>query len=394
MLNFEFSLPTKVIFGRDTENQVPELIRKNGFKKVLLHSYEKEYADKIPVYAKVKNMLIQEEIPFVELLGVKPNPTLGFIGEGIELCRKEGVDFILAVGGGSVIDSAKGIALGIHTSLEDVWAFAEGSKEPDVNQTVKVGVILTAAASGSETSTATVITNEKLNLKRGAHHEANRPFFTIMNPEITCSVPEFQTACGIFDSIMHVCERYFTASTDAPLTDRVAEAIMKSIIEAGYVVMGDLQNYEARATLMWGASIGHNNLVGCGRLKGSGIHLIEEEMHSANHKLVHGAGLAVVFPSWARQIYKRMPMRFAQFANRVLDVEMNFEKPEETALKGIEKMEEFIRFLGLPTRLKDVGVYPESFPQIVEQCTGNGRQVSKLCDISAEDVMEILQRVQ
>lgn len=394
MLNFDFSLPTKVLFGHDAENLIPDMIQKNGFKKVLLHSYDEAAVENIQVYAKVKGLLEAAGIEYVEMLGVQPNPTLGLIGEGIELCRKEGVDFILAIGGGSVIDSAKGIALGIHTSLEDVWAFAEGKKEPEISQTVKVGVVLTAAAAGSETSTATVLTNEKLNLKRGAHHEANRPFFAVMNPEVTYSVPAFQTACGVFDSIMHVCERYFTASTDAGISDRMAEAIMKSIIEAGYAVMKDLHDYEARAAIMWGASMAHNNLVGCGRLKGSGIHLIEEEMHSANHSIVHGAGLSVVFPSWARQAYKKAPMRLAQFAHRVWGIEMNFENPEATALKGIEKMEEFIDYLGLPRTMREIGVKAEDFPLIVEQCTGNGRRVSQLCDFTPEDIMEILKRVE
>lgn len=393
MLNFEFSLPTKVLFGRDAENKIPEIIKKNGFKKVLLHSYNREFADTIPVYGKVKGLLKDEGIAYVEMLGVQPNPTMGTVEKGIDLCRKEGVDFILAVGGGSVIDSAKGIALGVHTSAEDVWAFASGQKTPDPDQTVKVGVVLTAAAAGSETSTATVLTNEKLNLKRGAHHDANRPFFAVMNPEVTFSVPAFQTACGVFDSLMHVCERYFTSSTDAALSDRMAEAIMKSVIEAGYAVMKDLHNYEARAALMWGASMAHNNLIGCGRLKGSGIHLIEEEMHSVKHDIVHGAGLSVVFPSWARQACQKAPMRLAQFANRVWNVEMNFENPEETALKGIEKMEELIDTLGLPRTMEEIGIQEKDFPQIVELCTKNGRRVSNLCDFTPEDVTEILERV-
>ena len=177
MLNFEFSLPTKVVFGRDTQKQIPDLIRKAGCGKVLLHSYEEKVCAQLPIYGEVKGILEEAGIEYIELLGVQPNPTLGFIGKGIELCRKEKVDFILAVGGGSVIDSAKGIALGVKTSVDDVWAFASGEKEPDPRETLKVGVVLTAAAAGSETSTATVITNEKLNLKRGAHHDANCLYF-------------------------------------------------------------------------------------------------------------------------------------------------------------------------------------------------------------------------
>lgn len=393
MLNFEFSLPTKVLFGRDAEDQIPGIIKQNGFRKVLLHSYDKEFADTIPVYNKVKRLLEDAGIDYAEMLGVQPNPTLSTVGKGIELCRKEGVDFILAIGGGSVIDSAKGIALGIHTSVDEVWAYASGQKVPDPNRTVKVGVVLTAAAAGSETSTATVLTNEELNLKRGAHHDANRPFFAVMNPEVTFSVPAFQTACGIFDSLMHASERYFTASKDAAISDRIAEAIMKSIIEAGYAVMKNPHDYEARAAVMWGASMAHNNLIGCGRLKGSGIHLIEEEMHSAKHDIVHGAGLSVVFPSWARQACRKAPMRLAQFATRVWGIEMNFENPEETALKGIEKMEEFIDYLGLPRTMSEIGIREEDFPLIVDQCTRNGRRVSNLCDFTPEDVLEILERV-
>lgn len=389
MLDFEFSLPTKVIFGKEAQKRIPEILKKEQVQKVLLHSYDEEQIRKIPVYQEIRQLLTENDIAFVELLGVQPNPTLDFVGEGIALCRKEGVDFILAVGGGSVIDSAKGIALGVHTSVEDVWSYVEGSKTPDPARTLKTGVVLTAAAAGSETSTAAVIMNTKLNVKRGAHHEVNRPFFTIMNPEITFSVPPFQTACGVFDSIMHVCERYFTSSTDAALTDRMAEAVMKSVIEAGYTVMKEPYNYEARATLMWGASIAHNNLLGCGRLKGCGLHLIEEEMHSANARIVHGAGLSVLFPAWARQVCKKAPARFAQFAVRVWNVEMNFEHPEETAEKGIGLMENFIEELGLPRHMEEIGVQEADFEGIVKQCMEKSPEVSRLCHLTEEDVRNI-----
>lgn len=392
MLDFEFSLPTKVIFGRDAQKRIPDILKKEKVRKVLLHSYDEEAIRQIPVYQEIKQLLTDNQIAFVELLGVQPNPTLHFIGKGIELCRAEGVDFILAVGGGSVIDSAKGIALGVHTSVEEVWSYVEGSRTPDPARTLKTGVVLTAAAAGSETSTAAVIMNTERNIKRGAHHEVNRPFFTVMNPEITFSVPPFQTACGIFDSIMHVCERYFTSTRDAALTDRMAEAVMKSVIEAGYQVMKEPQNYEARATLMWGASIAHNNLLGCGRIKGCGLHLIEEEMHSANARIVHAAGLSVLFPAWAKQLYKKAPLRFAQFASRVWDVEMNFENPEETAEKGIACMESFIKELGLPQHMAEIGVQEKDFDQIVKQCIEKGPEVSGLCHLTESDVREILCR--
>lgn len=390
MLDFEFSLPTKVFFGRNAQERIPGILKKEQVQKVLLHSYDEEQVKKIPVYQEIKRLLKENEIAFVELLGVQPNPTLDFVGEGITLCRKEGVDFILAVGGGSVIDSAKGIALGVHTSVEDVWSYVEGSKTPDPARTLKTGVVLTAAAAGSETSTAAVIMNTELNIKRGAHHEVNRPFFTVMNPEITFSVPAFQTACGVFDSIMHVCERYFTSSEDAALTDRMAEAVMKSIIEAGHTVMKEPQDYEARAALMWGASIAHNNLLGCGRLKGCGLHLIEEEMHSANARIVHGAGLSVLFPAWARQVCKKAPGRFAQFAARVWNVEMNFEHPEETAEKGIALMEHFIEELGLPRHMGEIGVSEADFGQIARQCIEKSPEVSRLCHLTEEEVRNIL----
>lgn len=392
MLDFEFSLPTKVIFGRNAQQQIPGVLKKEHVQKVLLHSYDKEQVRKIPVYEEIKQLLTENGIAFVEFLGVQPNPTLSFVAEGIQLCRKEGVDFVLAVGGGSVIDSAKGIALGVHTSIEDVWSYVEGSREPDSGRTLKTGVVLTAAAAGSETSTAAVIMNTELNVKRGAHHEVNRPFFTVMNPEITFTVPAFQTACGVFDSIMHVCERYFTSSKDADLTDRMAESVMKSVIEAGYRVMEEPRDYEARATLMWGASIAHNNLLGCGRLKGCGLHLIEEEMHSVNARIVHGAGLSVLFPAWARVVCKKAPARFAQFAVRVWNIEMDTEHPEETAEKGIALMETFIGELGLPRHMKEIGVEEADFDQIVKQCMEKGTEVSRMCHLSAEDVKDILYR--
>lgn len=392
MLDFNFCLPTRVLFGKGAQNQIPEQIKKGGFSKVMLHSYRKEDVEKIPVYQEVKKILSDAEIPYVEFLGVQPNPTLELIEEGINLARAEKVDFILAVGGGSVIDSAKGIALGIHTSIEDVWAYVEGTKEPDIEKTVKVGCVLTAAAAGSETSTAAVITNEALNQKKGAHHEANRPWFAVMNPEATYSVPPFQTACGVFDSIMHVFERYLTATEDAVLTDRIAEAIMKSVIEAGYQVMKKPDDYKARATLMWGASLAHNNLLSCGRLKGCGIHLIEEELHAANGKIVHGAGLSALFPSYARQVYQKGLNRFARFAVEVFGEDYDFEHPERTALKGIEDMENLISFLRLPKSLKEIGVSPEQFDMVAERCTANGRNVSNLCKLTKQDVMEILER--
>ena len=272
-----------------------------------------------------------------------------------------------------------------------MWAFASGTKVPDPKQTLKVGVVLTAAAAGSETSTATVISDEKTGLKRGAHHPANRPYFTIMNPEVTYSVPKFQTACGIWDSMMHAFERYFTATQGTPIADRYTEGVVSSVIDAGYKVMNNLTDYNARATLMWGASMAHNNLNGCGRLKGSGIHLIEEELHAGNPRIVHGAGLAVVWPGWARCVYKKAPMRLAQFANRVWGVRMDFEHPENTALRGIELMESYRDFLELPKTLREIGITREMFPEIVEHCTANGRRVSQLCDITAEDVLAILE---
>ena len=392
MLDFMFSLPTRVIFGREAVKEIPGLIKQGGFKKVLLHSYDEESLKGISIFQEVKALLEETGIAYAQLLGVKPNPTLSFIGEGIEFARREQIDFILAVGGGSVIDSAKGIALGVHTSLEEVWEYAKGSKEPEPANTVKVGCVLSAAAAGSETSTATVITNEAENLKRGAHHEANRPYFAVMNPEATYTVPPFQTACGVFDSIMHVCERYFTSTKDAALTDRIAEAIMKSVIEAGFTVMKKPDDYEARAALMWGASMAHNNIISCGRIKGSGIHLIEEELHSVNNKIVHGAGLSVLFPAWARQVCRRNVPRFAQFAARVMNIDYNFENPGETALKGIEAMEEYISFLGLPRSLRDIGIAEEQFEAIADLCTVGGRTVSNLCELTRQDIMEILRR--
>ena len=394
MLDFSFCLPTRVLFGKGAQKLIPEQIKKGGFTKVLLHSYDKEDVAKIPIYQEVKEILSGAGIPYVEFLGVRPNPTLSLISEGIELARKEKVDFILAVGGGSVIDSAKGIALGVNTSIEDVWAYVEGSKEPEIEKTVKLGCVLTAAAAGSETSTAAVITNEALNQKKGAHHEANRPYFAVMNPKATYSVPPFQTACGVFDSIMHVFERYLTATEDALLTDRIAEAIMKSVIEAGYRVMEKPDDYEARATLMWGASLAHNNLLSCGRLKGCGLHLIEEELHAANGRIVHGAGLSALFPAYARHVYQKGLNRFARFAVEVFGEECDFEHPERTALKGIQDMENLIRFLGLPKSLKEIGVTRDQLEMVAKNCTANGRNVSNLCKLTKQDVMEILNDAQ
>jgi len=325
MQNFEFYSPTKVIFGKETHKAAGEIIKKYGFKKVFLH-YGQSSIKENGIYNDIIQSLIDAGIEFCELGGVKPNPELGLVKKGIDICIDESVDFVLAVGGGSVIDSAKLISLGVKNENIDPWDFST-KKEIPLNG-LPHGVVLTIASAGSETSSSCVITNEYLNLKRGFNSDLNRPLFAIMNPELTFSVSEFQTACGVTDILMHTFERYFQTGKDAELTHSIAEALMRNVIDAGKKVMENPKDYSARSTLVWAGSLSHNDLTGVGKTPGLTVHQLEHEISGAYSQVAHAAGLSVLFPAWAKYVYKADIMKFARFAVNVWECNFNFENPE------------------------------------------------------------------
>lgn len=388
MNNFEFYTPTRMIFGRGTHLQVGKIVKEYGFKKVLVH-FGGASAKKTGLLDAVCGALEAEGIGYVQLGGVQANPTLSMAKKGIELCLAEKVDFVLAVGGGSVIDSAKCIADGAGNPGADVWKFF--TKEAAPAGALPVGTILTLSASGSEMSASCVITNEENGLKRGFNSTTHRPLFSICNPELTYTVNRFQTGCGTVDIMMHTLERYMGGTTkETPLTDRIAEGLLKTVAEAGAVADRDPENYEARATLMWAGSLSHNDLTSAGRAFMMQVHQMEHELSGMYPQIAHGAGLSALWPSWARYVCAAWPERFAQYAVRVWNLEMNFENPMETALAGIKVTEDYFKSLDMPTNIRDLGVEPEKIDEMVEKCTNFGtRTLPGIRELGKAEMMEI-----
>lgn len=353
MFDFNYYSPTEVEFGKDSLTKLVELIKKYGGSNVLLH-YGSGSVIKSGLLDKVKTMLDTVEIPYVELGGVKPNPRLSLVYEGINLCRENNIDFILAIGGGSVIDSAKAIGYGVNDG-DDVWELYEHKRKAiDI---VPVGVILTISAAGSETSNSSVITNEETNAKRSYNDNLGRPKFAIMDPNLTMSLPWYQTACGIADILMHTEERYFTSGGNMDITDSIAEGLMRSVIRNGLLLKTNPNDYDARAEIMWAGSLSHNGLTGCGNDGGDfTTHMLEHEMGGL-YDVAHGAGLAAIWGSWARYVYKDALARFKKFAINVCLVE-DKGSDEEIAIKGIEFMEDFYRKIDMPTNMKELGIEP------------------------------------
>ena len=351
MFDFKYFTPTKVVFGRKTEEKVAELIREFGGKKVLIH-YGGGSVVRSGLMQRVTDILDKAGISYIKLGGAVPNPHLGLVYEGIELCKKENVDFLLAVGGGSAIDSAKAIGYGVANS-GDVWDFYEGKRK--ASGCLPLGVILTLSATGSEMSDSSVITKEDGLIKRGYSSDYGRPRFAIMNPELTMSLPDYQTACGCTDIMMHTMERYFTNGGNMKLTDSMAEALLRTVKENARILAKDPQNYDARAEIMWAGSLSHNGLTGCGSDGGDWMtHKLEHELGGL-YDVAHGAGLAAIWGSWARYVYKDCLPRFKKFALNVMGVP-NSGTDEEIALKGIESMEDFYREIKMPTNLHELGV--------------------------------------
>ncbi|EFD01686.1 iron-containing alcohol dehydrogenase [Hungatella hathewayi] len=390
MNNFEYCVPTRVIFGRDTQKRAGELIKEYGFRKVMIH-YGGGSVKRSGLLDQVTASLREAGIETVLFGGVQANPTLSKALEGMEICRREGVDFILAVGGGSVIDSAKCIADGAPNPEIDPWKFF--MKEAVPPKALPHGNILTLSASGSETSQSCVITNEENGLKRGFNCPAHRPLFAVCNPELTFTVSRFQTGCGTVDILMHTLERYLGGTTkDTALTDRIAEGLMKAVIEAGTAADLNPEDYEARATLMWAGSLSHNDLTGLGREVMMTVHQLEHELSGKYPEVAHGAGLSALFCSWARYVCRDDPMRFAQLAVRVWDVEMNFENPLKTALDGIQRIEDYFKSLNMPVRLSELeaDVKEADFDEMAEKCTNFGRRVLPgIRELGKREMMEI-----
>ena len=353
MRSFEYFAPTKVIFGKDSHLQIGDILKKENCHKVLIH-----YGGKSVVASglidEVSGCLTDAGIDFVTLGGVVPNPRLSKVREGIELCKKENVDFILAVGGGSVIDSAKAIGYGVANPWTDVWNFYLKTEVPTA--CLPIGVIPTIAASGSEMSNSSVITNEDGWLKRGAAKcDLCRPKFALMNPKLTYSLPQYQTESGCVDILMHTMERYFVNIETMEITDSISESLMQTVIYNARILMREPDNYTARAEIMWAGSLSHNGLTGCGTGGGDwACHQLEHELGGL-YDVTHGAGLAAIWGSWARYVYDVNPERFAQFATNVFDIPcgLDFEK---TALAGIEAMEDFFRSIKMPVSLHELGL--------------------------------------
>ena len=360
MNDFTFYAPTYFAFGRKSEQAVGSLIRRFGGSKVLIH-YGGGSIKQNGVYDKVTASLQQYDIPYLELGGVTPNPRSGLVYKGIDLCRKEGIDFILAVGGGSAIDSAKAIAAGAVYE-GDFWDFYE--KGIPVTKALKIGTVLTIAAAGSEGSPDSVITHEKGMFKRGASGEALRPVFSILNPEFTCTLNAYQTACGITDIMAHVCERYFSNTKNVEVTDRLCEGVLKTMITESPKVIADLNDYEARANIMWAGMVAHNNVCGVGREQDWSSHQIEHELSSL-YDVAHGAGLAVIMPAWMEHVMSHDISRFAQFASRVWDVDMNFSAPGITAREGIKRFREFLVSIGMPKNFAEIHANEKDIPELV-----------------------------
>lgn len=370
MKDFNFYAPTRVVFGRSGEEQVAQLIKQNGGTKVLLH-YGGLSAARSGLLGKMQQQLSEASIQWVELGGVIPNPLLSKVQEGIYICKREEVDFILAIGGGSVIDSAKAIGYGAQYDGE-VWDFWEGKAVPQ--SCLPIGVVLTIPAAGSEMSSSCVITKDDGLLKRGVNSDLCRCRFAVMNPERTFTLPPYQTAAGATDIIMHTLERYFSKHVDMNLTDAIAEALMRTVMDSAAVVMREPDNYRHRAQIMWAGSLSHNDLTECGMEKDFATHKLEHEL-SAVYGVTHGAGLAALWASWARYVLPGHEARFAQYAVNVMHVTPDFGDLRETALEGIRRTEEFFRSIGMPVSISELlgrTVSDAEIDMLAERCSRGG----------------------
>ena len=390
MQNFKYYAPTYVAFGRDTENRVAELVKKYGGTKVLLH-YGGQSAIKSGLLPKVEKILSEAGIEYVKLGGVVPNPRLSMVRKGIEVCKQEGIDFLLAVGGGSVIDSCKAISSGRFYE-GDVWTLYE--HKDHATKYLPIGCILTIPAAGSETSDGSVITNDEVEgwLKKDYCVDEFRCKFAIMNPELTYTLPAWQTACGITDMMMHTMERYFSKDDDMEITDALADALLRTCMQEGKKVLENPTDYASRAQIMWAGSLAHNDLTGCGTSGDWATHCLEHEL-SGMFDVSHGAGLAAVWGSWARYTRSENMPRFARFAKNVMGVDTTGMSDLEAAEAGIQAMEAFFRSIGMPTNIHDLigkEISDAEIADMADKCsTGDSHTVGGLKALHMADMVEI-----
>ena len=388
MNDFSFYSPTKFVFGRGAESQTGALVRALGGTKALLH-FGGGSVKRNGVYDAVVKSLEAAGVEYVPLGGVQPNPRSGLVREGIALCRKEGVDFVLAVGGGSVIDSAKAIAVGTlyDGDFADFYFGKDVKNQPQVPKALPVGTVLTIAAAGSEGSANSIINLEPGNLKRGATGDALRPKFSVLNPEFTFTLSPFQTACGLTDIFAHVVERYFTPTKEVEITDALCEAVMRTVVKEGAKVMANPRDYDARANIMWAGTVAHNNVCGVGRAQDWASHGIEHEL-SALYDCAHGAGLAVVMPAWMEYVMEADVVRFARFAERVWDVREG--SPEERAREGVRRYRAWLKSIGMPQNFAELGARAEDIPALVEKLGLKGNTLGAFRPLNDADVTAIL----
>lgn len=386
--NFEYYSPTRVVFGKGTEQQAGKLIKEYGGSRVLI-VYGGKSAVRSGLLDKINNILLQENLHIAELGGVVPNPHLAKVYEGIQLGKNEQIDFLLAIGGGSTIDTAKAIAYGLAEPEKDVWELYEHTRT--AKKCLPVASILTISAAGSETSKGSVITNEKTHAKRAYDDNLARPKFAIMNPELTRTLPDYQTESGCVDIMMHTMERYFTNGGNMEITDALAEGLLRTVMQNAEILHTEPENYEARAEVMWAGSIAHNDLTGCGNDGGDFMsHKLEHEL-GGMFDVTHGAGLAAIWPSWARYVYKDCLHRFAKFAKNVMGVTGDGSE-EEIALQGIEAMEKFYHSIGMPINLQELGIHPDKqqIREMAERCNiASGSHTGSAKKLTVEDMAAI-----
>lgn len=383
MINFNFYAPTEIEFGRGSELKTGEFVKRYG-RTVLLH-YGKGHIKRSGLYDAILEQLQKEGLSVVELGGVKANPEIGLVREGIELCRKEGVDFILAVGGGSVIDSAKAIALGVPYE-GDVWDFYFNGAVP--REALPLGSVLTIPAAGSEMSKFSVITNG--NYKIGYANDILRPKFALLNPELTYSLPAWQSAAGVVDIMAHVMERYFTEEGHVDFSDGMCEGLLKAMIKNGPRVLSEPEGYDARAEVMWAGTIAHNGLLGMGRIEDWASHRIQMPL-SALYDITHGAGLAIIFPAWIKYVSQHKPEPFIKFFTRVFNVPYDFDNPESVVGTGVALLENFYRSLGMPVRLSQVDIDASRLDEAAQIVTVKGPTgfLMKLDQAAVREIYEL-----
>lgn len=384
MINFTYQCPTEIIFGKDTQALVGEKARR--FSKKALLVYGGGSIKRSGLYDQVVESLHEAGVEFLELGGVQPNPRLALVHQGIELCRQEQIGLLLAVGGGSAIDTAKAIAVGVNYG-GDVWDLFMGTKSD--HQALPVGVVLTIPAAGSETSYSVVITKEDGLIKKGLSDNRVRPQFAILNPELTYTLPFYQTACGVSDMLAHVMERFFTQTSYTDVSDRICEGVMRSILNLAPRLKENPNDYELRANIMWAGTLAHNGILGMGREEDWGSHGIEHEL-SAIYDIAHGAGLSIVFPAWMKYVYKENTARFLQFAVRVMDVDWEFGDTDAIILEAIRRLEVFYRAMDLPVRLSEVGIDSSRFQEMADKCAPRGH----FKVMNAQDIVKIYQLAQ